>query len=505
MNAAVTLEAGIAACRSGDYAKARHLLETALQAEPRVVAGWAALGQACVRLGDASAAGQALQRALALDPASSALRLNWAAVLRTQGDNAGAREALQALLHAEPGHALAHYNLGNLLRDEGETDTAEQHFLTAIRLAPALVEAHYNLACLWRDRGDVTAARGGFQRVLALSPRHADACHNLAGCHRALGDWDAARAGYSTALVLSDSALSRYALGTLDLLQGRWADGWDGYEARWAACGIAEPDIALPRWRGEAVAASARLLIVAEQGFGDVLQFARFVPGLRARFAAVTLVCPTPLLRLLATSLGDAVTVLDAIPIASGYSHWIPIMSLAGVLGIDESRLANYAAPYLQSSQPARQFAAGERHVGLCWTGSPSQLDNARRTVPLGLLRQLAPLPLRWHNLQQGQGEAARAAGFDLVDESADWADFDATAAYVAGLDLVLTSCTSVAHLAGALGKPVWLMSRFDADWRWLLARDDSPWYPTLRLFRQPRPGDWPAVVEAVRMALLTL
>ncbi|WP_255989960.1 tetratricopeptide repeat protein [Chitinolyticbacter albus] len=500
---AQALEAGIAACRAGDFGKARHLLEAALAVAPQAVAGWAALGQACARQGDHAAASRALQRAIAIDPQSSALRLNWAFVLRVQGDAPAARRELLAILQREPGNALAHYNLGNLLLELREADAAEQHYQAALAHAPGNTEARYNLACLWRDRGDVSAALALLREVLAQAPRHAGAWHNLAGCHRALGDWPAARDGYRQALTIEDSALSRYALATLDLLEARWQSGWAGYEARWQACGIAEPAIALERWQGAAVAPTARLLIIAEQGFGDVLQFVRFVPALRTRFAHVTLVCPTPLWRLLAASLGDTVTVLDAIPAQDGYTHWLPLMSLARALKIDEAALAAYATPYLRSTQPPTRFETGRRRIGLCWTGSTTQADNARRSVPLGLLRQLATVPgVCWHNLQQGKGQEASAAGFELVDDSGSWRDFDDTAAYMAGLDLILTSCTSVAHLAGALGKPVWLMSRFDADWRWLLDRDDSPWYPSLRLFRQPRPGDWPAVVAAVAQAI---
>ncbi|UXY14607.1 tetratricopeptide repeat protein [Chitiniphilus purpureus] len=497
------LACGIAATRAGESAAARALLEPALRESPGQAHGWAALGQACARLGDPVAARAALARAVALDPRSPALRLNLANVLRTLGETAAARAELERALQLAPDYAPAHYNLANLLRDNNAPEAAKAHYLAALDAAPDHLESRYNLGCLLRQHGEMTEALATFEAVLARAPGHADAWHNLGGCRRALGDWEGARAAYRQALALSDTPLPRYALGTLDLLHGRWREGWIGYEARWAACGVTPPTVPLPRWHGEAVAATARLLVFSEQGYGDLLQFARFVPQLQARFATVTLACPPAMARLMAASL-DGVTVCDHLPDPATFTHCVPIMSLAATLQVDEAMLRTFPVPYLRTPEGGAPAVRGTGlNIGLCWTGNPGQADNIQRTVPLGLLRNLAHLPgITWHNLQQGKAEQARAAGFTLHDASAHWRDFADTAAYLDGLDLVISACTSIAHLAGALGRPVWLVSRFDADWRWLLAREDSPWYPSLRLFRQPRPGDWPAAVAALEGAL---
>ncbi|WP_018748665.1 tetratricopeptide repeat protein [Chitiniphilus shinanonensis] len=506
---ALRLAHGLAACRAGDFAAARLSLDLALRAQPGAVAGWAALAQACARSGDPAAAHQALRHAIRLDPDSVALRANHASVLRELGDIAAARAELDVALRLAPDDVAARYNLGNLLLDEGDEAGAEAAYRAVLVNAPRHVGSRYNLGCIARRRGEITFAMTCFDEVLALQPDHADAWHNLAGCRRALGDWDGARAGYQRALALGEPVLARYALGTLDLLQGRWADGWEGYEARWAACGLTPPSLPLPAWQGEAVPASARLLVYAEQGYGDLLQFARFLAPLRARFAAVTLACPPAVSRLLAHSL-EGVTVLDHLPPPADFTHAVALMSLARVLRIDEARLRDTAAPYLRAPAHGGAWTDGGRgpglNVGLCWTGNPAQRDNLWRSVPLGLLRSLQQIPgITWHNLQQGKGEQARAAGFALRDASGDWRDFADTAAYLGNLDLVITACTSVAHLAGGLGVPVWLVSRYDADWRWLLAREDSPWYPSMRIWRQPSPGNWQGALDGVADALRRL
>ncbi|TJZ65872.1 tetratricopeptide repeat protein, partial [Chitiniphilus eburneus] len=457
--------------------------------------------------GDHAAACEALAQAVRLDPTAPALRVNHASMLRALGDAAGARAELEAALRLAPGDINARYNLANLLLDSGDEQGAVAAYQAVLTMAPGHAGARYNLGCLARRRGDIEAALAWFEQVVAQAPTHADAWHNLAGCRRALGDWDAARAAYERSVALEDSARSRYALGTLDLLQGRWRPGWDGYEARWEACGRTLPALPLPTWLGEAVPPGARLLVHAEQGYGDLLQFARFLPGLRQRFATVTVACPPALLALLAASL-DGIEVCDSLPDPADFTHAVAIMSLARVLHLDEAALGRYPVPYLRA--PSGAQAGAERgpglNVGLCWTGNPAQSDNLWRSIPLGLLRGLRDIPgISWHNLQQGQAAQARAAGFELRDASGQWRDFGDTAAYLAVLDLVITACTSIAHLAGGLGKPVWLLSRFDADWRWLLDRQDSPWYPSMRIWRQPTPGNWPAAVDKLDRALRDL
>jgi hypothetical protein len=297
------------------------------------------------------------------------------------------------------------------------------------------------------------------------------------------------------------------------LLSGNFAAGWDRLEARFEATGACAQE---PAWDGAPFQPGTRVLLRAEQGHGDTLQFVRYAPLLAARGAVVLLEVQPGLKRLLAAQpWGHGVIAQgDALP---PHELQCPLMSLPRAFA---TRLATIPAeiPYLRADP--REVAAWRHRlapmpgprVGLAWAGGfrPQDLEvrmmDRRRSMPLARLAPLARVPgVRLVSLQKGPPSAqarhppADMALLDWTDELRDFAD---TAALIEALDLVISVDTAVAHLAGALGRPVWLLNRFDTDWRWLLARDDSPWYPTMRLFRQPSPGDWDGVVRSVADAL---
>lgn len=465
-----------------------------------------ALARAAVRLGDHVTAENALAGAIRLDPESAPLRINYAFVQKQLGKTDAARRELEAALRLAPGNVLALYNLGNLWRDSGALDRAEACYRQALSSDARHVDSLYNLSCLLRDRDEIAEAKSMFETAVHLNPKRFDAWHNLANVRRAEGDIKGARQAYEAALSGGEWALPRYALGTLDLLEGNWTLGWAGYESRWEANGIPKPGSRLPLWQGEDTGPDSALLIHSEQGYGDFIQFARFLPLLARRFVRVGVHCSAPLIRLLRHNFGDAVAVFETLPEeqAASYTHQVPIMSLGKALQVGEAMLKTIAVPYLQADAPHRfDEEDAPFRIGFTWTGNPAHAENARRSIPLDMLASLFSTEgTRWYSLQKGMGDALVPWRQTVRDESNQWQDFADAANFIDSLDLVITVCTAQAHLAGALGKPVWLMSRFDADWRWLLERTDSPWYRTMRIFRQPSRGDWKSVIENIRAML---
>jgi hypothetical protein len=311
-----------------------------------------------------------------------------------------------------------------------------------------------------------------------------------------------------------DFAQAHWNLALALLLSGSYTEGWREYEWRLAANAFGTGTAStLPRWDGSDLR-NRTLLLTTEQGMGDALQFIRFAKPLAARGARVIVHAPAALSGILASAAGVA-AVADAAAPVPPHDLQAPLMSVAGPLGIDEASIPR-EAPYLAVRKNlidddvtvlAREAAgvSGALPVGLSWGGNPGHANDRRRSIPLALLTPLLELPgVAWFSLQKGDGEseiasipaAARIVRLDARN------DFARKGALLQKLDLVISVDTSNAHLAGALARPLWLLLPFAPDWRWGLARNDSPWYPTARLFRQPRAGDWASVVAEVRKAL---
>ena len=397
--------------------------------------------------------------------------------------------------------ALAEPRVGEIeaLRRLGCLDDALTAGRDAVRACPAEAGVHTSLGCILFDLQRRDEARAQWATALSLAANHADAHANIGVALLESGDLDGALSALDRAVALApDNADHHFARAVTLLKKGDPANGFAEYEWRrhWPAFltlqGKAD-------WRGEPLNGRS-LLITAEQGLGDALQFCRFVPAAAAMGGAVTLAVAAPLRRLF-EHLGATVRVISLDAISGDFDLWAPLLSLPHLLGTRWETLPT--RPYL-SADPAAARVWGERlaglaglKVGLVWSGSPRP-DNAsanrldrRRSIDIRLLAGLACPGVSFVSLQKERPPVPvppELALFDLMDEMTDFAD---TAALIANLDLVIAVDTSTPHLAAAMGKPVWLLSRFDGCWRWLEGRDDSPWYPTLRLYRQTTWGDW--------------
>ena len=433
-----------------------------------------------------------------------------------QLEEAGA--CFRKVIELKPELPNAHTNLGITLGDQGRLSEAASCCRRAIEIRPDYPEGHNNLGFILGEQGALEDAVACFRKAIDLKPHYPDALRNLGVTLRKQGRADEAIACYRQAIELSPDYPEAHGNLAMALLeQGDMAAGWAEYEWRWQMPQMIRQrrPFTQPQWRGEA-GEGRTLLIHAEQGFGDSLQFCRYAPMAAALGLRVVIEVPKPLVRLLCGLPGiDRVMARgDELP---AFDFHCPMLSLPMALGIVDASLLS-SAPYLHANtnQAAawrgRLAAIGDPgpRIGVAWAGNPQNHScvtaavNHRRSIAADRLAPLFGQPgLRFFSLQK-DGPAA-PDGFPLVDFMGEMDDFADTAALVANLDLVISVDTAVAHLAAALGKPVWLLNRFDSCWRWFLGRRDSPWYPTLRLYRQPRPNDWDSVVAEVARDLRCL
>ncbi|MCB8875935.1 tetratricopeptide repeat protein [Acidisoma silvae] len=494
------------------------------QAPARIAPAQVALAEA-IRLhqaGQLDAAVPRYRRSLALAPDQPDALQNLAGALNDLGRPAEALALLDRALALRPLYPIAHFTRGNALWALGRPDDAIAAYGVALTQKP-------DFAAVFEARSLVLSGEGRFGDTLAdaeaalrLAPRDPYA-HNARGnALRALGRLEEAISSYSRAIALApDYADGQFNRAQTLLAAGRLDEAWSGYEWRWQTPQMIAQHrrFRVPHWQGEAAGAEAgaglRLLIHAEQGLGDTLQFCRYLPMVAALGFTVILEVPRPLARLCGTLDGAADIVVqgEALP---AFDLHLPLMSLPGRF---RTTLASIPArtPYLAADSAAAGlwrarldgFGRGLR-VGLAWAGNPSPGNPARgamdrrRSIAPGRLAPLWDISgVTFVSLQKdGPRLPDSLPVFDAMDEMGDFAD---SAALVSTLDLVIAVDSAVAHLAGALGKPVWLLDRADPCWRWMLGRRDSPWYPSLTLYRQETPGDWESILAEVRADLARL
>ena len=517
----------IAAC-TGRPRDAVQLITRAIASEPRDPLAHHHLGLALAEAGQPLAALASFERAAGLREDYAEPCYHAGNVLRGLGRAEQALASFQRAIARRPGYAQAWSDRGLVLCERHEWQEALAHFDRALALEPSLAVAASNRAMPLRELGRLEEAVASCDQALAVDPGAVLAWCNRGSALYSLRRVPEAVVSYDRALMLQpDHAGAHVNRGLTRLLGGDFAGGWADYEWRWRDAGSwvihERRDFRQPAWRGAEPLAGRRILLYAEQGYGDTIQFCRFASAVAARGAQVILEVPTALVSLVGSLAGVHEVVAHGRPLPP-FDYHCPLLSLPLAL---RTTLADVpaAVPYLHGDVTRRrhwaaQVVRGDRlRVGLVWSGAhrPARPElwsaNARRNLPLALLAALPGAGVEYYSLQHDvaarQELAACAAqgwpGPAIRDLTAGLQDFADTAALIEALDLVITVDTAVAHLAGALGKPVWILNRHDACWRWLLDREDSPWYPTARLYRQRRPGDWAEVLGRVRADLQQL
>jgi tetratricopeptide (TPR) repeat protein len=465
----------------GRIAEALHELEQALRLDASRADWWHQRGIACVGLRRFQAALESFERAAVLAPLEPVIVSARGVALEGLGRSREAAECYRRAIELSPAYVTAYANLGRLLREMGELDAALVHLQAALAQRPDFALAHNNLGCVLEDLGKLDEAIACYERAAALAPQQADFEYNLA-------------------------------IGLLKA--GRYARGWRALESRlrtniWRKI---EPPAGLQRWDGTTPLAGRNLVLVSEQGFGDTIQFCRYGALLNARGIRPLLQAPATLAELLAGS-GYFERVLEPHSALSPETHvWFPLMSLP--LLFESLPVGTPAGPYLHPA-PGRVARWRERiagpaalRVGIGWQGArASELGSLRgRSMPLDCLAPLTALEgVQLITLQKGYGtEQLEACAFRgrIHDWTAELHTFADTAALVANLDLVITVDTALVHLAGAMGRTSWVMLHHLPGWPWYEGEHVTPWYPTLRIFRQKRAGDWQGVVGGVCAAL---
>jgi tetratricopeptide (TPR) repeat protein len=508
------LTAALALHRQGRLDEAAAIYAALLAVEPRQPDALHLLGLVAHQQGDQAQARDCIEKALALVPESAVFGNSLGSVLLALRQSQAAAAILRRVVARKPEYAEAHNNLGNALLRLDQADAAAACYQRALALRPGYAEAESNLASALRRLGRLDDAEQALHRALALNPRYATALANLGVVLVELGRHADALAAYDRAIAIDAGHAQAHANRAVLLLQlGRWPEGWREYEWRWRTDGFTTPkrDFRQPAWDGRPLAGRS-ILLHAEQGLGSAIQFVRFVHRVAAGGGRILLECQAPLARLFRQSLtgGDgpvAAVVVKGEPLPPFDVH-APLMSLPLLCGTMLATLPA-ATPYLAAAADAvarwrqRLAPTAKPRIGLVWAGNPQHGNDHNRSMPAAALRPLiaAAPAASFFSLQVG-GPAAAAAD-DLFaagvhDLAPALADFAETAAVVANLDAVVSVDTAVAHLGGALGRPVMLLLPFAAEWRWLLERSDSPWYPGMRLYRQPAPGDWAGAVARV-------
>jgi tetratricopeptide (TPR) repeat protein len=428
-----------------------------------------------------------------------------------RGDLVVAERDYRTALARAPEHPVALHFLGVIAYQCGRSNEALLLLERAVALRPDEPEFHNNLGLVQVELDRHDEAIDAYRRALAHNSAHATAWCNLGlaltGANRLPEAIDALQRAIA---LRPDFAEAHWNLALALLADGEFAAGWREYEWRLATPRFAVPAPSAPRWNGED-ANGKTLLLRAEQGLGDALHFVRFASALAAQGARVMVQVPRPLVRLVATVPGVSGVHAAGDP-PPHYDAHIELLSVPGKLGIDDSNIPA-AVPYVSVDGARAKTVAAEvekiagsaLRVGISWAGAPTNTNDRRRSCALATLVPLFDVPgIAWFSLQKGDDDAVSVTAAKRLTRLDARNDFDGTAALVAALDIVVTVDTSIAHLAGALARPTWILLPFAPDWRWRVAGESSPWYPTARLFRQPHRGDWASVVHAVGATLAT-
>lgn len=467
------------------------------------------------RAGDTDAAIDAYRNAITWDANNASIHLNLGSALDETGDLDGAVEAYKEALRCDPRSARVFNNLGNVYDKRQQYARAEEAYRSALRLEPDLPDAWYNLAGVLARQDRPKEAEAAYRGALRLRPEFLEAVINLAGVVQDMGRFTEAIELLRHAVGLQPaSAEAHFNLGLALLQSGAWEEGWTEFAWRHKtvdALTHARSNAFAP-WDG-VVRSGETLLVRAEQGYGDTLQCARFLPLLAMDTMRVVFECRPELVPLFEGWRGRIDVTTPDRPM-TGVMREVGLLSLPAILRITPhtipSRVPYLRAPEDRSVAWRSRLSAGRRalHVGIVASGNPAHKNDRRRSIAQqDLLPLFGVQGVVWHTLLSPSAIQASAfpPGLPVVHHGDEISDFGDSAALVQNLDLLISVDTAPAHLAGALGCPVWVMLPYNPDWRWLLIRNDTPWYPTMKLFRQPAPGAWMPVVEQVREELARL
>lgn len=496
----------------GRHEEALRVIAQAVSVRPNEPAWHNEAGKILMKLRRPDQAIMAFRMAVSLAPGFAEALYNLGTAYQEKSQMPEAIAAYRQAIVLRRDYAEAYNNLGNTLLELKDYGGAADALRRAIALMPGFAPAQHNLGCVLYDSGQIDTSIEQFLKAISIDPNLSDAWCSLGNALKDQGNYDEAIQAMKRALELRpDYWQARWNLGHLLLLSGDYEHGWPLYEVRWQKENASkDAGFSQPLWDGTPLN-GRRILLHFEQGFGDMIHFARYAPLLAGQGGRVIVTVTNPLRRLFQTLPGIEAVVSPGDPMPAIDVHY-PAMSLPALLGISLNAIPHnipylFADSALAAGWRARMETFSRKYkVGLVWAGNPGYANDRNRSIPLKLFSALAKCrQVRYFSLQKGPGGEELKnppTGMDWVDWSDELHDFSNTAGLIENLDLVIACDTAVAHLAGAMGRQVWVLLPFAPDWRWMLDRVDSPWYPTMRLFRQSRPGDWSSVLETVASEL---
>jgi Flp pilus assembly protein TadD len=502
---------GIVKAQLGRMGEAHRLLSAAVRINPREPGAWANLGQVLHALKRNQEAAECLDKARALAPDDVGILNQHANALLSLGRHEDALEEFRQVLARVPQHTEARVNSGIAHAALGASEQAVAEFDSALSIAPGHLPANYNRGLALHDLGRYAAAIDALERVVASVPEHAAAWLGRGRALAALNRHNEAMASYGRAGAIRKEDPDVHFSEAMALLAlGDYRRGFEKYEARWRRSGMpAQQSRGRPLWLGEYPLARKTVLLHAEQGFGDTIQFARYVPLLAATGAKVVLEVQSELTALMARLDGGAQIIGRGEPPPPFDVH-CPLGSLPLALRTEPDTVPA-EIPYLSADEAslakwsARIGALARPRIAIAWSGNSNHFNDRNRSIPFAQLAPLFSAPARLVSIQRDvrSEDAEKLASESRVTHvGGELINFTDTAAAIALADLVISADTAVAHLAGAMGRPLWVLIPFQPDWRWTLDGETSPWYPTARLFRQASLGDWDGVIARVAAEL---
>ena len=501
---------GMVLQRSGKLEDALKACDKAVSLQPENAELWKNLATVLVDLDRPDQALLGLQHALKLRPRYVDAANLCGLLLYRSGRYSEALDHFDLSIEIEPSQADALHLRALVCLNSGRFEQAEADNRQSLRLNPGDADTHNNLGTVLQKLGRYQESLEWYDRAIALRPNHVLALKGKASSLVELRRLEEASACYARCLALDpENADARWNLALLQMLTGDFRAGWVGREARWKAGFMRDPILPQPLWLGDGSIEGATILLYGDEGIGDTLQFARYIPGVADLGARIILAVADPVCSLLSRLKGVA----ECIPKTSAlpaFDVHCPISSLPLAF---KTTLETISAvvPYLPAPDQQRVEQWEQRlgshtrfRVGLVWSGNAGHANDHNRSVRLRDLTKILDVDANFVSLQKEvrDGDREILAGADIVDMTEQLSDFEETSALACCLDLVISVDTSVAHLAGALGRQVWILLPFTPDYRWMFDREDSPWYPTARLFRQTETRDWSNVVDRLRVEL---
>lgn len=471
------LNLGIKCVNNGLWPEAETAFRKALELNPDYAQACSNLGFVLKQTHRLEEAEVYLRKAIGLNPKLIASYNNLSLILMNTNRPEEAEAVLRKAIRLDGNSPDLYNNLGSVLTDTGRSRQAEAAFQQAIKINPSFVYAHYNLGCLLKSAGHLEAAEASLRCALKLRPNYPSA---------------------------------QFALATLYLLRGQYEKGWELYNAR--RMKKASPKAAaIPRWQGKDLTGKT-ILLFHEQGFGDTLQASRYIPQVSSLAKHTVVWIQESLQQLMRSSFPEIDFYTDQDNPSQHFDYAGALPNLPMIFHMTEQNIPN-DTPYLKVSEDVinawrsrlqEKVNVSSYKAGLVWAGNPKHHNDRNRSIALAAFAALLSMDeIAWINLQIGsQTDNLPECASSLLDFSSDLVDFAQTAGLIENLDLVITVDSAVAHLAGALGKETWVLIPFEPDWRWQLKREDSPWYPAMRLFRQRKPGDWQYPLKKVKEAL---